>query len=163
MLANVLHHFPSRHMPKGIYSVNIITCAGKPFKQCRNGNHCERGITMLNKEVLECLEQNIEGAQKIAYYMNDGEGLSVQELMLDIKVDHFQGYEFLLAIMLLVTDDSAIERTRNRLFIRWFRKELEAKGAAQTVERIANILSEENLYFETKRKRLIELDKQNKL
>ena len=83
---------------------------------------------MLNKEVLECLEQNIEGAQKIAYYMNDGEGLSVQELMLDIKVDHFQGYEFLLAIMLLVTDDSAIERTRNRLFIRWFRKELEAKG-----------------------------------
>ena len=72
-----------------------------------------------------CLEQNIEGAQKIAYYMNEGEGLSVQELMLDIKVDHFQGYEFLLAIMLLVTDDSAIERTRNRLFIRWFRKELE--------------------------------------
>lgn len=118
---------------------------------------------MLNKEALECLEQNIEGAQKIAYYMNDGEGLSAQELMLDIKVDHFQGYEFLLAIMLLVTDDSAIERTRNRLFIRWFRKELEAKGAAQTVERIANILSEENLYFETKRKRLIELDKQNKL
>lgn len=118
---------------------------------------------MLNKEILECLEQNIEGVQKIAYYMQDGEGLSFLELMADIEIDHFQGYECILAIMLLATDDPAIARTRNRLFIRWFKNEIETGGATQTVSRIAEILQEEHLYFEVKRNRLIELDKQNKL
>lgn len=118
---------------------------------------------MLNEEALECLEQNIEGVQKIAYFMQEGEGLSVQELMTEIEVDHFQGYEFILAIMLLATDDSAIERTRNRLFIRWFKNEIETSDATQTVSMIAEILQEEHLYFETRRNRLIELDTQNKI
>lgn len=118
---------------------------------------------MLNKEVLECFEQNIEGIQKITYYMQDGEELSSHELMTDIEVDHFQGYEYILAIMLLSTDNPAIKRTRNKLFIRWFRNELEKKGAEKTVTKVAKILNEEHLHFESRRNRLIELNKQNKL
>lgn len=52
MLANVLHHFPSRLLPESKSSVTIISCAAEPFKQYRE-RYRKDGFQMEN--ILELL------------------------------------------------------------------------------------------------------------
>ena len=118
---------------------------------------------MSNKKVLESLEQNIEGVEQLVYFIQYNEELTADELMIDIEIDRFKGYEHCLAIMLLAADDPVINRTRKRLFLQWFGEEMKKTGEGQTIDRIAQILNEEHHNFETRRNRLKELDQQNKL
>lgn len=118
---------------------------------------------MSNKKVLECLAQNIEGVEQLAYFIQCNEELTANELMTDIEIDRFKGYECCLAIMLLVADDPVINRTRKRLFLQWFGDEIKKTGAGQTIDWIEQILNEEHHSFEARRKHLGELNRQNKL
>ena len=118
---------------------------------------------MSNKKVLESLEQNIEGVEQLVYFIQYNEELTADELMIDIEIDRFKGYEHCLAIMLLAADDPVINRTRKKLFLQWFGEEMKKTGEEQTVNRIAQILNEEHHSFEARRKRLEELDQSNKL
>ena len=118
---------------------------------------------MSNKKVLESLEQNIEGVEQLVYFIQYNEELTADELMIDIEIDRFKGYECCLAIMLLAADDPVINRTRKRLFLQWFGAEMKKAGEEQTINRIAQILNEEHHSFEARRKRLEDLDQQNKL
>ena len=77
---------------------------------------------MSNKKVLERLEQNIEGVEQLVYFIQYNEELTADELMIDIEIDRFKGYECCLAIMLLAADDPVINRTRKRLFLQWLEK-----------------------------------------
>lgn len=116
-----------------------------------------------NVQVLKCFEQHIEGVQILDYFMQMGEELTHQELVSDIRVDGLCGYEYLLPVMLLTPGDPVIERTMKRLFLRWFRQEVEDKGAEKTVDAIARLLDEEAAAFKARRDRLIQLDRQNRL
>ena len=118
---------------------------------------------MSNKKVLESLEQNIEGVEQLVYFIQYNEELTADELMIDIEIVRFKGHESCLAIMLLAADDPVINRTRKRLFLQWFGEEIKKTGAGQTIDWIAQILNEEHHSFEARRKRLGELNRQNKL
>ncbi len=95
-------------------------------------------------EILKHLEENINVLQKTEYLLKWGGELSYQELMMDIGIDAFRGYEYFLTILLLAANDPAIERTKDRLFLQWFRGEIEANGASQTIHRIVQIMKEEH-------------------
>ncbi len=109
------------------------------------------------------MEQNIEGVEQLVYFIQYNEELTAKELMVDIETDHFKDYEYCLAIMLLAADDPVINRTRKRLFLRWFSEEMKKNGEEKTINRIEQLLTEEYHNFEIKKKRLEELDQQNKL
>ena len=72
---------------------------------------------MSNKKVLGCLEQNVEGLEKIQNLMIFEDPLVYSDLMLEISIDHFHGYESILPVMILSTDDPIIERTGKRLLL----------------------------------------------
>lgn len=67
---------------------------------------------MSNQKILDYLERNIEGVAELAYFMQYGDELTSGAIMVDIEVDHFSGYEYCLAIMLLAASDIVIDRTR---------------------------------------------------
>ena len=54
---------------------------------------------MLNNKVLECLEQNIEGLERLSYFMKYGEEFACRDLILEINMDQFEGYECLLPVL----------------------------------------------------------------
>lgn len=118
---------------------------------------------MSNKKMLEFLERNVEGLEKIAYFIQCNEELTCGELMVDIEVDHFKGYECFIPMLLLSSDDPVISRTNKRLFLHWFREDMEARGTEAVVNGIVRLLQEEHERFETRRTRLEELKEQNKL
>ena len=51
--------------------------------------------------------------QKMEYLLKWGGEVSYQELMMDIGIDAFRGYEYFLTILLLAANDPAIERTKD--------------------------------------------------
>ena len=118
---------------------------------------------MSNQKILDYLEQNVEGVAELAYFMQYGEELTSGAIMVDIEVDHFSGYEYCLAIMLLAANDIVIDHTRKRLFLQWFRDELANTDEEQAINRIANILEEEHFRFEARQTRLEELGRQKGL
>lgn len=118
---------------------------------------------MSNKKVLECLEQNSEGLDKIQYFMKFADELSYSNLMLEINIDHFHGYECLLPVMLLSSDDPIIERTGKRLLLQLYGEKLQAVGGRQAVDCVADILTDEKEKWDKRIKRLRKLKKQNKL
>lgn len=77
------------------------------------------------------------------YLLKWGGELCYQDLMMDIGIDAFRGYEYFLAIVLLTANDPAIKRTKDRLFLQWFREEIKASGASQAIDRIMQIMKEE--------------------
>lgn len=99
---------------------------------------------MLRVKILRHLEENINVLQKMEYLLKWGGELCYQDLMMDIGIDAFRGYEYFLAILLLTANDPAIGRTKDRLFLQWFREEIEASGASQAIDRIMQIMKEEH-------------------
>lgn len=95
-------------------------------------------------EILRHLEENINILQKVEYLLKWGGELCYQDLMMDIGINAFHGYEYFLAIVLLTASDPAIERTKDRLFLQWFREEIESSGASQTIDRIAQVMKDEH-------------------
>jgi len=118
---------------------------------------------MSNKKILECLEQNVEGLEKIQDLMRFTDPLIYSDLMLEINIDHFNGYEALLPVMLLSTADPIIERTGKRLLLQLYSEKLQEVGGRQIVDRETDILIEEKNQWDKRMKRLRKLDKQNKL
>lgn len=118
---------------------------------------------MSNKKVLECLEQNVDGLEKIQNLMMFEDPLVYSDLMLEISIDHFHGYEALLPVMLISTDDPIIERTGKRLLLQLYSEKLQEIGGRQIVDRVTNILTEEKSQWDKRIKRLRKLKKQNKL
>ena len=57
---------------------------------------------------------NVEGVAELAYFMQYGDELTSGAIMVDIEVDHFSGYEYCLAIMLLAANDIVIDRTKEK-------------------------------------------------
>ncbi|WP_066687912.1 hypothetical protein [Christensenella intestinihominis] len=118
---------------------------------------------MSNKKVLECLEQNVEGLERIQNLMRFEDHLIYSDLMLEINLDHFNGYEALLPVMLISTDDPVIERTGKRLLLQLYSEKLQEIGGRQIVDRVTDILIEEKNQWDKRIKRLRKLKKQNKL
>ena len=118
---------------------------------------------MSNKKVLECLEQNSEGLDKIQYFMKYADELSYSNLMLEINIDHFHGYECLLPVMLLSSEDPIIERTGKRLLLRLYGEKLQEVGGRKIVDCVADILTDEKEKWEKRIKRLRKLNQGNKL
>ena len=118
---------------------------------------------MSNKKVLECLEQNVEGLEKIQNLMMFEDPLVYSDLMLEISIDHFRGYESLLPVMILSTDDPIIERTGKRLLLQLYSEKLQEIGGRQIVDHVTDILTEEKSRWDKRIKRLHKRKKQNKL
>ncbi|MEG0257665.1 MAG: hypothetical protein RR632_05155 [Christensenella sp.] len=118
---------------------------------------------MSNKKAVEYQKANIEGVEHLVYFTRYKEELTAEELMVNIEVDHFGGYEYCLAILLLAADEPVIARVRKRLFLKWFDEERKRGGNERTVNDVMQILREEQHNFEARKKRLEELDRQNKL
>ena len=66
---------------------------------------------MSNKKVLECLEQNVEGLERIQNLMRFEDHLIYSDLMLEINLDHFSGYE----ACLLYTSEQGYDGGRQTL------------------------------------------------
>ena len=84
---------------------------------------------MLNNKVLECLEQNIEGLERLSYFMKYGEEFACRDLILEINMDQFEGYECLLPVILLTSDDPVIGRTEKRLLLQLYSERIQELGA----------------------------------
>ena len=102
---------------------------------------------MLNNKVLECLEQNIEGLERLSYFMKYGEEFACRDLILEINMDQFEGYECLLPVILLTSDDPVIGRTEKRLLLQLYSERIQELGARRMVGRVADILNEEYKLF----------------
>lgn len=98
---------------------------------------------MLNEKVLECLEQNVEGLEKIQNLMRYEYPLIYSDLMMEIEIDHFRGYEALLPVLMLSTDDPAIDRTTKRLLLQLYSEKLQSVGGREMVDRVRSMLLEE--------------------
>lgn len=118
---------------------------------------------MTNKKALDYLEQNFEGVNNMIYFMKYPDELTCDELMLEIEIDHFSGYEWLLPIMLLSSEDPVIERTGKRLLLQLYNEKLQTADGRQIVERVAGILTDEKEKWDKKTKRLRKLDQENKI
>lgn len=118
---------------------------------------------MYNKKILDCLEHNIDGLSNLQYFMKYPDELTYNDLMLEINIDHLHGYECLLPVMLLASDDPVIERTCKRLLLQLYREKLQELGGRTIVDRIADVLKEEKRKWDKRTKRLLELKEQNKL
>ncbi|WP_066645349.1 hypothetical protein [Christensenella timonensis] len=118
---------------------------------------------MSNQKVLECLEQNVDGLEIIQNLMRYDDPLVYGDLMLEIDIDHFEGYEALLPVMLLSTGDAVIERTCKRLLLQLYSEKLQEIGGRQIVEYVKDILLEEQARWEKHLGRLRKLRKQNKI
>lgn len=118
---------------------------------------------MPNKKVLECLEKNVDGLEIIQNMMMFAEPLRYSDLMLEINIDYFHGYESLLPIILLSTDDLIIERAGKRLLLQLYSEKLQEIGGRQMVDRVTDILTEEKCRLDKRMKRLNKLKKKNKV
>ncbi len=117
---------------------------------------------MLNKKVLACLEQHMEGVDRLQNLIKYSGRLTYSDLMLQINLDHFEGYEFLLPVMLMSGQDYVIDRAYARLFLELFREKLCSTNPRELVERVARVLGEEHEAFKRCRQRLQKLKKQTK-
>ncbi|MEA5003591.1 MAG: hypothetical protein VB081_08840 [Christensenella sp.] len=118
---------------------------------------------MSNKKVLECLEKNVDGLEIIQNLMRYDDPLVYSDLMLDIDLHHFEGYEALLPVMLLSTGDPIIERTGKRLLLQLYSEKLQKIGGWQMVDYVKDILLEEQARWEKHIGQLRTLRKQNKI
>ncbi len=118
---------------------------------------------MSNKKMLECLEQNVDGLEKIQNLMMFEDPLVYDDLIQEIRIDHFYGYEALLPVMLISTDDPVIARTGKRLLLQLYCEKLQEVGGRQIVDRVTEILTDEKERWDKRIKRLLKLKKQNKL
>lgn len=118
---------------------------------------------MLDQKVLEYLEQNIEVVNHITYFMKYPDELTYNALMLEIEVDCFDGYEWLLPIMLLSSEDPVIKRASKRLLLLLYHEKLQATDRQKLVECVANILTDEKAKWEIRTERLHKLDKEHKI
>lgn len=118
---------------------------------------------MSNENVLECLEQNSESLAKVTYFMKYKDELAYSDLMLEIGVDQFCGYECLLPVMLLSSEDPVIERTGRRLLLQLYSEKLQELGGRQMVELVTDILMDEKEKWDKRIKCLRSLEQQNKL
>ncbi|MEG0784649.1 MAG: hypothetical protein RR389_04410 [Christensenella sp.] len=118
---------------------------------------------MSNKKVSECLEQHSEGLDIIQYFMKCTDELTYNCLMSEINIDRFDGYECLLPVMLLSSEDPIIERTYKRLLLQLYSEKLRKVGGRRMVDCVTDILTDEKAKWDKRIKRLRKLDKQNKL
>ena len=118
---------------------------------------------MLNNKVLECLEQNIEGLERLSYFMKYGEEFACRDLILEINMDQFEGYECLLPVILLTSDDPVIGRTEKRLLLQLYSERMQELGARRMVGRVADILNEEYKYYEARRERFRQLNQESEM
>lgn len=86
---------------------------------------------MLVNKVLECLKRNIEGLERLQYFMKYEEEFSYRDLILEINMDQFEGYECLLPVILLTSYDPVIERTGRRLLLRLIQRRDAGAGRAE--------------------------------
>ncbi len=114
---------------------------------------------MLNNKVLECLEQNIEGLERLQYFMKYEEEFSYRDLILEINMDQFEGYECLLPVILLTSDNTVIKRAKKRLLLQLYSERMQELGARRMVDRVAAILNEECKGYEARGERFRQLDK----
>lgn len=117
---------------------------------------------MENMNTLTFLDQNIDAFEKIQFYMKYNETLTCSDLMTELSVDHFDGYECLLGVLLLSSQDAAIERTAKRFFLQLFNEKLQETGAANMVAYIQKLLHEEQRKFSARRQSLQALHTQDK-
>ena len=99
---------------------------------------------MKNKKILKWMEKNLDGLDKMEYFLRTGGLISYDELRMNLDMDHFKGHECLLPILLLSSDSPIVERVHWRLFLEMFRKELKNKGAEKTVEHVITLMEEEH-------------------
>lgn len=118
---------------------------------------------MKNIEMLEYLGENMEGLEKIQNFMRHDEPLVYDDLILEIDIDHFEGYEALLCVLLLSTDDPVIERAGKRLLLQLYSDKVREAGGRKTVDLVADLLSAEKLRWEKRHQRLQSLRRQNKI
>lgn len=113
---------------------------------------------MSNRKVLKFLEQNMEGLEKIEYFMMHEDSLTYGDLMWELQIDHFEGYECLLPVMLLASKDPALQRAVKRLLLQLYREKIEQTGASETVDYVIQLLKEEYKSWETRQKKVDELE-----
>ncbi len=113
---------------------------------------------MSNKTVLESLVEDIEGLEKIQNYMMSDDIITYDELIREIKVDHFSGYEYILPVLLLSTVDPIIDRAVKRIFINLYSDRMRQAGAPETVDMVMDILDEEHQRWEARQKRVMLLE-----
>lgn len=118
---------------------------------------------MPNKKVLKCLEQNTEGLDKIQSLMKYPDELMYSDLMREINLDHFKGYECLLPVMLLSSEDPVIERTGKRLLLQLYSEKLQETGGRKMVDRVTDILTDEKHKWDKRIRRLRKLNEEGKL
>lgn len=98
---------------------------------------------MINEDVLKYLSENMGIFRKVERLMRYPDELTYEDLILDLEIDRFRGYEYLLPIIMLATDDTSIIVTCQRLFLMLFSKELKREGSEKTINLVVDILREE--------------------
>ena len=78
-------------------------------------------------------------------------------------MDQFEGYECLLPVILLTSDDPVIGRTEKRLLLQLYSERIQELGARRMVGRVADILNEEYKYYEARRERFRQLNQESEM
>mgnify|MGYP001055218430 CR=1 FL=1 len=109
---------------------------------------------MSNKKVLKFLEKNMEGLEKLEYFMKHEEALTYSDLIWELDIDGFKGYECLLPVMLMGSNDPALQRTWKRLFLQLYREKLQEIGAQELVKYVMQMLREEYSNWEKRQEKI---------
>ena len=76
----------------------------------------------------------LEGILNLEMLCMPYERFTYNDLLRELEVDYFAGYEELLPVMLMTTQDPVMERTGRRMFLQLYRERMEQDGARTVVE-----------------------------
>ena len=96
----------------------------------------------------------LEGILNLEMLLMPYERFTYNDLLRELEVDYFAGYEELLPVMLMTTEDPVMERTGRRLFLELYREQMEQEGARSVVERTISLLREERKNWQKRMQRV---------
>ena len=113
-------------------------------------------------EVLRNWEENIEALEMLEALIQYVEEMPSEELLEEIYVDGFAGYEYMLLLIMITSSEGAMARAWKRLVLELFRREIQSRGEKQVVERMAELITEEKQKWDEKYAKLKKAQEQVK-
>lgn len=105
----------------------------------------------------------LEGILNLEMLLMPYERFTYNDLLRELEVDYFAGYEELLPVMLMTTEDPVMERTGRRMFLQLYRERIEQDGARTVVERTISLLREERKNWQKRMQRVQKVREKERL
>lgn len=105
----------------------------------------------------------LEGMIRLERLIGPYGDYTYSDLLEDLEMDEYEGFEELVAVMLMMAEDPVMERTERRLFLKLYEEKIKEKGTQTVVKWIEEVLREEKEKWEDQMRRIDRQKKQEQL